>query len=281
MTTATCARYDLPVDEIRRVTVEHLERHPEPAGRYVALVLGPHEPLANVARAVERQVFEQTFGNDAAQMAEEYGPYEENSLFLLVLDRHRGAPAGAGRAIEGTGPGTKTVDDAPGLIGQTSEQIAAAHGLHGEKVWDFATLAVLPQYRGLRTSLTVSSLLYRAFLVQGEREGVQHMTAMLDRGAYRNMKLLGTPFEPLAGSGPFPYLGSPENRAVYARFPLVAGAIGEQAARLRRLARPGVSDIRHADPRKLIKRRIAAEVSRKVATGKGLDQHIVAAPARG
>lgn len=270
-------RYDLSGAEIDQLLSPHLHRHNRSAGRFVVFVIGAQDPLTDVARTVERTIFEESFGNDAALMAAEYGPYENDSRFLLVADRRRGVPAGSARIIEGTGPGTKTLDDAPGLIGRTSEQIATAHALNGEKLWDYATVAVLRGYRGRRSALAVSSLLYRAVLLQGQREGVQHLTAMLDRGIYRNMKLIGTPFVALAGSGPFAYLGSAENRAVYADFPAIAPAISEQAERLARLARPGLSDIRRADPRKLLRCRIAADISRRIATGRGLDQHIVSA----
>jgi hypothetical protein len=242
------ARYDLHPGEVDRLLGPLLRRHDRSTGRFVVFVVSAHDPLADVTRTIERTIFEESFGNDAAQMATEYRPYEKDSRFLLVADRRRGGPAGSARIIEGTGPGTKTLDDAPALIGRTPAQIAAAHGLNGEKLWDYATVAVLKDYRGRRSALAVSSLLYRAVLLQGQREGVRHLTAMLDRGIYRNMKLIGTPFVNLAGSGPFAYLGSAENRAVYADFPAIAPAISAQADRLRRLARPGLSDILRADP---------------------------------
>jgi hypothetical protein len=237
-------------------------------------LVGPDEPLADVARTLECETFLESFGNDADEMAGEYAPYERDSRFLMVLDRRRGGPAGCARIIEGTGPGTKTLDDAPKLIGRTPQEIAAAHHLNGEKVWDYATVAVRPAYRGQRSALMVSSLLYRAVLVQGTREGVRHLTAMLDRGVYRNTRLLGMPFVTLAGSSPFSYLGSAENRAVYADFPAVAAALVEQSDRLRRMARPALDDLRRVDPRRLLRRRIAADVARRVATGNGLDQFI-------
>jgi hypothetical protein len=267
--------YNLDVLEIERVTVEFLAKHPDPAGRFVAVVVGPGHPLADVGRAVERQTFDEAFGNDAATMAAEYGPYESQSLFCLVLDRWRRMPAGVSRIIEGSGGGVKTVDDAPAHIGGDPAGILAAHGMTGQKIWDFATVAVLPEYRGDRASLAVSSLLYRTFLVTGRRARVKHVVVMLDRGAYRNMRLLGVEFEPLAGSKPFAYLGSAETRALYVDFEGIAPAIAAQAKRLRRPFGRIAGEIRARGVRRLVIRRIAAGVSRRVSSGKGLDRHIV------
>jgi len=267
--------YDLDALEIERITVEFLAKHPDPIGQFVSVVAGPEHPLAAVARAVERQIFEEAFGNDADTMAAEYGPYENRSLFFVVLDRRRGMPAGAGRIIEGHGAEVKTIHDAPAYIGVDTEAILAAHGMAGRKIWDYATIAVLPQYRGGRSSLTVSSLLYRTFLVTGKRAGVEHAVMMLDRGAYRNLQLLGVPFEPLAGSQPFEYLGSAENRALHAPFDALTPAIATQARRLGRPFAKITGEIRATGPRRLMVRRVAAGVARRVASGRGLDRHIL------
>ncbi|MFI5935233.1 hypothetical protein [Actinoplanes sp. NPDC051494] len=269
-------RYDVSAARSRRVTAEFLEQHPG-RHRFVCAVVATDSELAGVGRALERQVFDATFGNDATVMAAEYGPYEKNSLFFVVLDRRRGIPAGVARMIESTGAGVKTIDDAPGHIGVGVDEILAAHGMDGGTVWDCATLAVRPEYRGRGTSLLVSSLLYRTFLVMGQRRGVRHAVSMLDRGAYRGIGLLGTPLRPLAGSGPFAYLGSPENRAVYMDFPAIAPAVVRHAATLRRGARPGPGLLRRGGLRRFVYARMAATAARRVGTGQGLD-HLIVVP---
>jgi hypothetical protein len=267
--------YELSPLEVERITVGFLANHPDPTGRFICAVVGPDHPLARVARTVERQIFEEAFGNDAATMAAEYGPYEDRSLFFVVLDRRRGAPAGMSRIIEATGAGLKTIDDAPAYIGGDVASIMAAHGMRGEKAWDFATVAVLPEYRGGRSGLTVSSLLYRTFLITGERAAVKHVVTMVDHRAYRNVLLLGLPMTALAGSAPFAYLGSAENRALYLEFDAIQPAIAEQAVRLRRPFGAIQGRIRARGPRRLIVRRVAAAVSRRVASGRDLDRQIV------
>lgn len=274
MSTPT-VRYDLDDAGMRRITAEFLAAHPARTGRFVTAVVGPDNDLARVGRALERRVFEESFGNGADVMAAEYGRYEANSLFFVVIDRRRGVPAGVARMIESNGAGVKTIDDAPDHIGVDLDTILAAHGMNGERVWDCATLAVLPEYRGGRSSLLVSSMLYRTFLVIGRRRGVRHAVSMLDRVAYRNIGMIGAPMRTLADSGPFAYLGSAENRAVYMDFPRIEAAVREQAVRMRRASRPTPAALRRSGPRKLLVHRVASQVSTRIGTGKDVDEHIV------
>ena len=273
--TTTTVRYGLGAAETRRITAEFLAAHPAGTGRFVTAVVGPDTDLARAGRALERRIFEESFGNDAEVMAAEYGPYEANSLFFVVIDRRRGVPAGVARMIESNGAGVKTIDDAPDHIGVDVDTILAAHGMNGERVWDCATLAVLPEYRGGRSSLLVSSMLYRTFLVIGRRCGVRHAVSMLDRGAYRNLGMVGAPMRTLADSAPFAYLGSAENRAVYMDFPRIEAAVREQAIRMRRASRPTLAALRRSGPRKLLFCRVASQVSTRIGTGKDVDEHIV------
>jgi hypothetical protein len=71
------------------------------------------------------------------------------------------------------------------------------------------------------------------------------------------------PMRPLAGSEPFPYLGSPETHAVYLHFPSVVASV---AARARELAAIGTPQAR-----------AGAHASRMVATGDGIDERILLA----
>jgi hypothetical protein len=262
--------YELRESEIRALGAGALDAYPS-RGPFVARAVRTDDPLADVARTVERQVFEASFGNDASTMAAEYGPYEKDSLFFLVLDRATAMPVGAGRVIEGGG---KTLDDAPDRIGVDLSTIVATHRLYEGRIWDFATVAVLPEYRGGRSGLVASSLLYRTFLNAGRRAGVRHVVTMLDSRAYRSMTLLGAPFEAMAGSAPFEYLGSKSTRALYLSFDALEPSIAEQGERLGRLGTSFRGEIRAHGLRRLLTRRIASRISHQVATGEGLDEHV-------
>lgn len=262
--------YDLDDATLRRRCAAALATHPS-TGRFVALAVAPGDPMADLARTVERTVFEESFGTDAATMTREYGPYEHASIFFLVIDRSTGLPAGAARVIDGGG---KTLDDAPDRIGRDLSDIARVHELHDGKIWDFATLAVLPAYRGGRSALTVSSLLYRTFLKAGHRAGVRHVVCLLDHRAYRNLQLLGAPLVTMAGSAPFEYPGSPKTRALYVRFADLEPGIADQATRLGRFGATHAGTIKARGIRRLITRRVAARISTQVSSGDGLDEHI-------
>ncbi|MEU4244586.1 hypothetical protein [Actinoplanes sp. NPDC026619] len=262
--------YDLAETVVRQRTAAALAVHHSPA-RFVALAVGAASPMADVARDLERQVFESSFGNDAGQMAAEYRRYEDDSLFFIVLDRRTGMPAGAARVIDGGG---KTLDDAPRCIDVSLSAIVDLYNLANGRIWDFATLAVLPAYRGGRSGLAVSSLLYRTFLNAGRLAGVRHIVAMLDHRAHRNLKLIGVHFTPMAGSEPFDYLGSPATEALYVPFAELIPSITRQAERLGRITGDFDGEIRGRGVRRLLTRRIAARVAGQIATGDGLDEHI-------
>jgi hypothetical protein len=269
-------RYDLSFDQVRRDVSDFLTRVDLLPGRFVVVVVGPDHQLSAAARSVERVAFEEKFGNDAKAMQVEYGDYESASRFIVVLDRGEQLPAGVLRFIEDGGAGLKALNDAPAHIGGTVAQIRAYHGIGGDEVArDIGTLAVLPQYRGSRSAFMVSSLLYRAVYLVFHQQGVKHVVAMIDGGAYRNLKTIGVPFVPMFGSAPFEYLGATDNRALYGDFHQLIPAMSEKAAELRQQARLGLRDVCRPNLKRLVFRRVAAKIATSIATGDNLDPHIV------
>jgi hypothetical protein len=260
--------YDLDPLEIERISVEFLAKNPDPTGQFVCVATGPEHPLAGVARAVERR----SLGAGLTTMAGEYARYDERSRFFVVLDRHRGLPAGAGRVIEGRGSAVKTIHDANGRIGVDTTGILAAHGMTGKQVWDLATVAVLPGYHD---GPPVTALLYRAFLIAGARAEIKHVVTTLSDHAHRDLLLLGAPVEPLAGRGPY---GSPPRHPLYVSFSALATGIATQAGRLSRPFGPIAGELETHGLRGLRNRRTAATTARRVSSGKGLDRQIIQIP---
>jgi hypothetical protein len=259
--------YDLDEGTVRRQSANALARHSSTA-RFVALAVGAASPMSDVARTVESQVL----GSDPATMASDYRRYEDDSLFVLVLDRRTGLPAAAGRVIDGGG---RTLDDAPDHIEVPLSTIVAVHEMCTGRIWDLATIAVVPEYRVGRSAPAVGSLFYRTLLNAGRLAGVRHLVTMLDRRAHQSLLLLGMNLEPMAGSGPFGPGGSAATQALYASFGELEPSMARQSERLRRPGADFAGEITARGVRRLIIRRVAARVAFQVSSGTDLDEHIL------
>lgn len=211
-----------------------------------AHVFGPHDPGADLARAVESAVFEQAFGNTAEVLAAEYGPFEPASLFVAVLDHRRRLPMASARLIlpvQG-GPGLKSaLDLAPAWCSDPAE-LLAEHGLAdaGPSTLDWATLAILPEYRSATVGL-VQLAVFQTVVTVTRALQASHLLAIVDRSVHVMSRLrYAQPFVPFAEARP--YLGSPASIPVY--LPLAAWE-----ERLR-LVDPVMHDViferRHLDP---------------------------------
>jgi hypothetical protein len=171
------------------------------------------------ARACEESVFARRFGNDAAELAAAYGPFEPWTAFGAVL-RPDGTAVGSVRLLRG-GPDSrlKTLVDAGGPPwGLAAPGVHAALG--GEDVvrahtWDVATFAVDRNAAGAdpRVAVALLSVMFGAF----RDNDVRVFVAMLDLRARRAFLDLGMRLLDLPGAGSAPYLGSPATVPVYRR----------------------------------------------------------------
>ncbi|TFD77708.1 hypothetical protein [Cryobacterium fucosi] len=215
--------YDLSADEVGDLTAEllaSLDCDWPAKYRYVGIEIAGDSPFSNIARHIERVVFEESFGNDAAQMTAEYGPYEAGSVFFVSIDRSTEMPSGALRIIGNSPRGFKTLNDArsePFSI--RPADVADQHGIDDpDALWDVGTVAVLPQHRSGAGAVSVQ--LYRAMYLSALQHGIDHLVSIIDDVPLRKLVgFLGIPFVPLAGSAPGPYLGSPKSQAVYCHVP--------------------------------------------------------------
>ncbi len=217
------ASYDLSEDEVATLTAELLaslagawpDRY-----RYVGIELPGQSRFSNIARHIERVVFEDCFGNDAAEMTAEYGPYEAASVFFVSIDRTTQLPSGALRVIANSAQGLKTLNDARSAPFHIRlDDVASQHGIGShDGVWDAGTVAVLPEHRSGEGAVSVQ--LYRAMYLSALQHGIDHLVSIIDAVPLRKLvEYLGIPFVPLAGSAPGPYLGSVKSQAVYCHIP--------------------------------------------------------------
>jgi len=224
--------YDLTESETNELTQEFLKTKSVAArDRFVCFEVEGTDPFANIARQVEREVFEDSWGNDSATLQKEYGPYDGSSLFFLAVDMHKMVPAGVVRVIRNSPAGLKTLVDLQDRFKSPRAPIAIpvdhSMGYHGiddlDRCWDGATAAVRRRYRGKLAAiyLQIGRVLGGAMI----RENIQHLVAVLDAPIFKAAReVLGLPIVPLADTVPFTYMGAPNNQAVYARVSMLVTA---------------------------------------------------------
>jgi hypothetical protein len=165
----------------------------------------------------ESEVFRRWFGNTAEQLADEYGPYEDSTVFLVVADR-RDHVVGAVRLLAPGGrAGLKTlVDLGQAPWGVDGESSAAAVGIDLSSTWDVATLGVR------RTSdaggVQLSLALYHGLMTVAQVNRMTTFVAVLDERVRRLLSSVGIVTHPLPGTSTQPYLGSRASTPVYCHF---------------------------------------------------------------
>lgn len=178
--------------------------------------------LLDAARDCEESVFLQAFGNTRDQLDEEYGPYNDQSVFMAVAD-DSGEVYGACRLITPGPAGLKTLNDVGrepwGIDGLRS---ARAGNVDVERTWDLATLGVRSDYRHGR--LMVALALYHGIMKSTRVNEVKTAVSILDEHAYRILTSVGFILNPLPGTKPAEYLGSPKSTPVFGHWSDIADA---------------------------------------------------------
>jgi len=200
----------------------------------IRLIIADSAAETTAAREVEGRVFLEAFGNTPQVMEQEYGPYDDRSRFVVVLDDADGSALGAVRLIlpDATGE-VKTLTDVAGAPWQLSAaDTVRAAGFTGP-VWDVASLAVDPWRRrgpaGAEVTLALCHGLYR----YSRDSGAEGLVTILDDRVLRLLRVLGVPWAAMAGATSQYYLGSP------ASTPCIVGI--EASARNVRAQRPNLA----------------------------------------
>ncbi|KAK8023637.1 hypothetical protein PG993_011703 [Apiospora rasikravindrae] len=216
---AGVARYTLSDADLDKLSRRLLtEQPPKVSDSLVVYRLDGMDVLSNLARHIEREVFEESFGNDDGQMRQIYGLYEDVSTFFLVMDQVARRPVGALRAMRPRADlGFLTLREAEKYTGVTVAQFRKHHGLEddwAERTVDWGTLAVPKQHRAANGHL-LAAMLFRAGQVRSCLEGMRHYILLADADLHRTFDMLGYPFAALAGTKPFSYEGSTSSALLY------------------------------------------------------------------
>jgi hypothetical protein len=191
-------------------------------------LLVAHTPAErDAARAVEAGVFLQAFGNTPEVMAREYGPYEERSRFVTVIDEATGGALGAARLIatDGLAP-VKTLVDVAGPPWQLDVDASLrTAGLAEGPVWDVGSLAVERRFRSGASGGEVIVALCHGVHRYSMISGVRGLVTVLDDRILRVVRSMGMPWLPMPGASSQHYLGSPASTPCAMVMADVAGSI--------------------------------------------------------
>lgn len=180
----------------------------KPIGVYV---LSGDSASSDIGRNLEREVFEHYFGNSAEVMFSEYGKYENQSEFVVVVDHLRQMPVGVVRLMKHGVTPVKTIVDvthhsSPWQL--TKAAVIKHHDIKLESVWDIATIAVKRKYRSRMYRRYVKALLLHSIYLHAIRNSALHWVALLDDIHLNSFIDLGIPVDTINDSSGKPYLGS-------------------------------------------------------------------------
>lgn len=224
-------RYELSPEDLRNYTRELIARYPIGASPesqpFVCYYVDSGSPLADIGRHVEREVFEEKFGNSADEMESEYRNYDTPgaATFFIAVDRLKEEPTGVLRMIQNNPSGFKTLNDLADPERTTKtispEKVFEYYGIDDPNTcWDAATLAVRKDYRGMSKYIGVMRYLTRSAYLYGMENNIHHVFMIMDKRAKEQaVRYLGIPYKPLAGLSKISYLGSEESYPMHCYYP--------------------------------------------------------------
>ena len=183
-------------------------------GTPLRLVLDPEGAELDEALACEGEVFLDAYGNTPEDFEREYGPYADQTGFMVVLDDETGRAVATSRFIAPGPAGLKTLNDverSPWRVDGTRS--ARAAGINPDRTWDVATIAVR---RVPGRSPLCSAALYHGIVTAAQANGIDFIVMVMDSRARRLLSAVGLEPNVLPGTGEGEYLGSPQSTPLWA-----------------------------------------------------------------
>lgn len=110
--------------------------------------VGDDGPVGRVGRGIEKRVFRDAYGLETVQMAEEFGPYDERSVWSVIVHHPSSSAVGAVRSIVGPPSGLKFVADLASHWGLTWQDAAERARVDpGATIVEACTYSVVPEWR--------------------------------------------------------------------------------------------------------------------------------------
>lgn len=215
------ADIDLVQEEMRELATRVVEAAGNPTEPFGVYVFTADQPESELARHIERTVFDETFGNPAELLEAEYAPYEGSTVFYCVIDHRRCLPAGMMRVILPSGLRLKTFQVIEEVWGAELEGVIEDTGIEWDLTctWDVTTLAVAAEYRGKSTDGLISLGLYQTLVRSAMAGEARVLVTILDM---KPLDLIQTfthnAFHEFDGIRPKSYLDSPLSIPVYVEF---------------------------------------------------------------
>lgn len=186
------------------------------------LVFDPSGDLLEAARACEADVFLDRYGNTQAQLDEEYGPYEAQSVFLALAGPGGDVEAAVRFIVPGAAGLKSLVDMTNEPWNVDSQESAAVAGIDLQHTWDIATISA----RTTRSEgVSHVAALYHGIAMATRANSITSTVAVLDVRVRRLLDSVGLRYRTMPGTRTRPYLGSPASIPVYAE---LAGLLDEQ-----------------------------------------------------
>lgn len=182
------------------------------------LIFDPAGPVLDAARACEADVFLSWFGNTRDQLVDEYGPYEDRSVFLAVANEDDEVLASARLLVPGSHEGFKTFADIEHEPwGVDSRNVVESVGIDVSSTWEVATISARTSLSAERSPL-LSLALYHGLMTIAHVNYMSSFVAVLDQRVRRLLASVGILTQVLPGTAPASYLGSPSSVPVYAHY---------------------------------------------------------------
>lgn len=187
-------------------------------GSPLRLIFDPVGPVLDSARACEADVFLGWFGNTRDQLAVEYGPYEDRSVFLAVANAEDEVVAAARLLVPGDHEGFKTfvdIERQPWRV--DSRAVAETAGIDVSSTWEVATISARTSLSTDRSPL-LSMALYHGLMQIAHVNYMSSFIAVLDQRVRRLLASVGIVTQVIPGTAPASYLGSSSSVPVYAHY---------------------------------------------------------------